>query len=236
MASSALSVERMNTYYGQSHALRDVSFEVSAGQLMVLLGRNGVGKTTTLRSIMGLTPPRTGGVELFGERIHGRSPEALSKLGIALVPQGRGIFASLTVRENLTVAARRTSDQKFTVDGVMRLFPRLAERSRQLAGTLSGGEQQMLAIGRALVNNPRILLMDEPTEGLAPAIVEEVQRIIRELKAWGMTILLVEQNTKFALSLADTIVILNAGRVAFSGAPAEIANDEAFLSRHLGVH
>jgi branched-chain amino acid transport system ATP-binding protein len=237
LADDALVVDKIDTYYGLSHALHEVSFSIKAGQVLVLLGRNGVGKTTTIRSIMGFTPPRSGKVHLFGKRVDGSAPESIAHRGVGLVPQGRGIFPSLTVRENLIVAARRQkANDDWTMDSVVEIFPRLRARLTQLAGTLSGGEQQMLAIGRGLMNNPQLLLMDEPSEGLAPAIVDEVHSTVVALKQRGMTILLVEQNTRLALSIADAVVILNAGRVAFAGDPEQIRNDESFLVAHLGVH
>jgi branched-chain amino acid transport system ATP-binding protein len=232
----ALALERVNTYYGASHVLHDVSFTLPPGRVLGLLGRNGVGKTTTIRSIIGFTPPRTGTIRLWGAPIERAAPEDIARQGVGLVPQGRAIFASLSVRENLTVAARGGPGAPWTLDSVVALFPRLAGRHRQLAGTLSGGEQQMLAVGRALMTNPRVLLMDEPSEGLAPTIVTEVHRTLLELKARGLSILLVEQNTRLALAVADGVVILNGGRVVYEGAPAPIRDDEQFLALHLGVH
>jgi branched-chain amino acid transport system ATP-binding protein len=232
----ALVLDGVNTYYGASHILHDVSFALPAGRVLGLLGRNGVGKTTTIRSIIGFTPPRLGTVRLWDEPIERQPPEAIARKGVGLVPQGRTIFSSLTVRENLTVAARGGAGARWTLEAVVALFPRLAERQRQLAGTLSGGEQQMLAVGRALMTNPRVLLMDEPSEGLAPTLVAEVHRTLVELKARGLSMLLVEQNTRLALAVADAVVILNGGRVVFDGDPAAIRDDEQFLALHLGVH
>jgi branched-chain amino acid transport system ATP-binding protein len=232
----ALALDHVNTYYGESHILHDVSFALPAGRVLALLGRNGVGKTTTIRSIIGFTPPRRGEIRLWGEPIARLVPEVVARKGIGLVPQGRAVFPSLTVRENLTVAARGAAGARWTVESVVEVFPRLAGRQRQLGGTLSGGEQQMLAIGRALMTNPRVLLMDEPSEGLAPTIVAEVHRVLLELKAGGLSILLVEQNTRLALSVADAVVILDRGRVVFAGDPAAIRDDERFLALHLGVH
>ena len=199
---------------------------------MALLGRNGAGKTTCMNAIIGWLRPRRGKVRLFGEPIERLSPEAISRKGIGLVPQGRRMFPTLTVKENLAVAGRGNG---WNLARVFDLFPRLKERSEQHAGSLSGGEQQMLAIGRALMGNPRVLLMDEPSEGLAPLIVAEVGRTIARLKAEGQSILLVEQNVKLAFELADDVVILNTGRVAFAGRAADVREDRALITQHLGV-
>ncbi len=231
----ALRLEGVDALYGDSHVLHGVSLELRAGEVLALLGRNGAGKTTCMSAIVGFLPPRAGAITAFGERIAGLSPEAIARKGIALVPQGRRIFPRLTVRENLLVADRARAGGKWSMRRVLELFPRLAERREQHAGSLSGGEQQMLAIGRALVSNPRVLLMDEPSEGLAPIIVAEVGRTIALLKAEGQSIVLVEQNAKLALEHADTAVILNTGRVAFSGTAAGARGDEALLTQHLGV-
>jgi len=202
------------------------------------LGRNGAGKSTCMNVSVGLLPPRRGVVSVFGETVSGRLPEQIAATGVALVPQGRRIFKSLTVRENLIVAARAPSSgaqSPWTLDRVAAAFPRLGERRNQVAGFLSGGEQQMLAIGRALMSNPRVLLMDEPSEGLAPQIVAEVMATIRRLKQEGLSILLVEQNVKLALGVADDVVLLNNGRVAAEGSAAEIAARDD-LHQHLGVY
>jgi branched-chain amino acid transport system ATP-binding protein len=202
------------------------------------LGRNGAGKTTCISTVIGFLKPRQGQIRLFGEPIEGLTPERISHLGIGLVPQGRRIFASLTVRENLVVAQQRRtrSTTPWSVDRVYDMFPRLRERHGQIAGTLSGGEQQMLAIGRALMGNPRVLLLDEPSEGLAPLIVAEVGRTIRRLKEHGQSIILVEQNRQLALDVADRAVILNTGRCVFSGEANELANNEELITRNLGVY
>ena len=199
---------------------------------MALLGRNGAGKTTCMNAIIGWLRPRRGKVRLFGEPIERLSPESISRKGIGLVPQGRRMFPTLTVKENLVVAQRGSG---WNLARVFDLFPRLKERAEQHAGSLSGGEQQMLAIGRALMGNPRVLLMDEPSEGLAPLIVAEVGRTIARLKAEGQSILLVEQNVKLAFELADDVVILNTGRVAFAGRAADVRDDRALITQHLGV-
>jgi branched-chain amino acid transport system ATP-binding protein len=229
----ALALATVDAFYGDSHILHAVSWAAREGHVLALLGRNGAGKTTTIRSIIGFTPPRAGEIRLFGAPIHRLPPEAVARRGVGLVPQGRAIFASLSVRENLTVAARPGD---WTLTRVFEVFPRLAERQRQAGGTLSGGEQQMLAIARALMTNPRVLLLDEPSEGLAPTVVAEVQRVLGRLKASGLTLVLVEQNTTLALEVADDVVVLNGGRVVFAGAPDVIRGDERFLTQHLGVH
>ena len=236
-ATDALALSGINALYGDSHVLHGVSFAVSPGRVLALLGRNGAGKTTCMSTIIGFLPPRDGDIRLFGESITGLAPEAISRKGIGFVPQGRRIFPTLTVRENLLVAQQKRSgvDKPWTLARVCDLFPRLQERLAQHAGSLSGGEQQMLAIGRALMGNPRLLLMDEPSEGLAPLIVAEVGRTIARLKAEGQSIVLVEQNIKLAFDLADDVVMLNTGRVVFAGAAAEVRDNEALITQHLGV-
>jgi branched-chain amino acid transport system ATP-binding protein len=230
----ALKLSGVNAFYGDSHALHDVSFCLRDGRVLALLGRNGAGKTTCIHSIIGFLPVRTGEIHLFGERITSLAPEAIARKGVGLVPQGRRIFSSLSVRENLIVGARGAAP--WDLAAVWKTFPRLSERQNQTAGSLSGGEQQMLAIGRALMTNPRVLLLDEPSEGLAPAIVHEVGRILAKLRASGLSILLVEQNTKLALGLADEVVTLNSGRVAYDGPCEKIRHDESFLTQQLGVY
>ena len=238
MAPDALSLANVHAFYGDSHILHDVSFSLASGTVLALLGRNGAGKTTCISSIIGLLQPREGEIRLYGKAIVGLSPERIARLGIGLVPQGRRIFPSLTVRENLVVAAQRreTGMAPWTLDRLYELFPRLRERHAQFAGTLSGGEQQMLAIGRALMGNPRVLLLDEPSEGLAPLIVAEVRRTISRLKAEKQSIVLVEQNLKLALDVADSAVILNTGRCVFAGAAAELAKNEELIVQNLGVY
>ena len=230
----ALTLEGVDALYGDSHVLHEISFSLQAGKVLALLGRNGAGKTTCMNAVIGWVPPRNGSIRLFGEPIGRLSPEAISRKGVGLVPQGRRVFPTLTVRENLLVAFHKKSNT-WNLERVFDLFPRLKERPEQHAGSLSGGEQQMLAIGRALMGNPRVLLMDEPSEGLAPLIVAEVGRTIARLKAEGQSILLVEQNVKLAFSLADDAVILNTGRVAFAGTAAEVQANEALVTQHLGV-
>jgi branched-chain amino acid transport system ATP-binding protein len=238
LAPDALVLDGIDAYYGDSHVLHGVSLRLAEGRLLGLLGRNGAGKTTCMNAIVGLLPPRRGGIAIFGKAMAGAAPEAVAASGVALVPQGRRIFRSLTVRENLAVATRKPPPHArfaWDVASVFAAFPRLAERHRQAAGVLSGGEQQMLAIGRALMANPRILLMDEPSEGLAPQIVAEVMATVRRLKDQGLSIVLVEQNAKLVLDLADDIVILNTGRVAVTSTPAAIRQEGVDLHQHLGV-
>jgi branched-chain amino acid transport system ATP-binding protein len=235
LASEALSIRDVDTYYGDSHVLHGVGFTLQAGRLLGLLGRNGAGKTTCMATIMGFLRPRRGTIALFGENVAGLVPEAIARKGICLVPQGRRVFRSLTVRENLDVAAQKREGNAWSADRVFALFPRLKERHAQDAGSLSGGEQQMLAIGRALMGNPRVLLMDEPSEGLAPQIVHEVGRTIAQLKAEGLSIVLVEQNIKLTLDLADDVVIVNTGAVVFSGTAAETRTNDKVIAQHLGV-
>jgi branched-chain amino acid transport system ATP-binding protein len=235
----ALRIADVDAYYGDSHVLHRVSFACGEGRLVGLLGRNGAGKTTSINVVMGLLRPRRGSVVVYGTPVAGRPPEAIANLGVALVPQGRRIFRSLTVRENLGVAARRpraSLQNLWTFERVFDTFPRLAERREQYAGTLSGGEQQMLAIARALMGNPRLLLLDEPSEGLAPQIVAEVMATVRRLKEQGLSILLVEQNAKLAFDVADDIVILNSGRVVVAATAAALVRDGVDLHQHLGIY
>ena len=240
MATSALSLSHIDAFYGDSHVLGDVSFELGEARMLGLLGRNGAGKSTCMNVTMGLLPPRRGEVVVFGESVGGKSPEMIAARGVALVPQGRRIFKSLTVRENLVVAARKpdpgSKHAPWTVDTVFGMFPRLNERRNQIAAHLSGGEQQMLAIGRALMGNPRVLLMDEPSEGLAPQIVAEVMATIRKLKESGLSIVLVEQNPKLVFDVADDIAILNSGRVVVDASADELRRSGTDLRHHLGVY
>jgi branched-chain amino acid transport system ATP-binding protein len=232
-AGGVLEVEDVHTYYGASHVLQGITLRVVEGEVLAILGRNGVGKTTLVRSIIGFTPPRRGAVRFRGTDITRWPPYRMVAAGLALVPQGRRVFPSLTVRENLDVARR--AGGRWTFGRVEALFPRLAERARNRADKLSGGEQQMLAIGRALMTDPRLLLLDEPTEGLAPLLVREVGRVLGELKREGLSILLVEQNLPLALSVADRAHILSRGQIVHSSGPAELAADEEVKSRYLGV-
>jgi branched-chain amino acid transport system ATP-binding protein len=238
LATEALAISDIDTYYGDSHVLHGVSFSLQPGRLLGLLGRNGAGKTTCMSTIMGFLKPRGGSISLYGEPVAGLAPDVIARKGICLVPQGRRMFRTLTVRENLMVAAqsqKKDNGAGWSIDRVFQTFPRLAERHAQVAGSLSGGEQQMLAIGRALMGNPRVLLMDEPSEGLAPQLVAEVGRTIAQLKAEGQSIVLVEQNIKLTLDLADDVVIINTGRVVFRGPASGIKLDDAIVSQHLGV-
>jgi branched-chain amino acid transport system ATP-binding protein len=234
-SSPALSLEGVDALYGDSHVLHEVSLALGAGRVLALLGRNGAGKTTCMSVIIGFLPPRAGAIRLFGEPITGLAPETIARKGVGFVPQGRRIFPTLTVRENLAVAERGNAGSKWNVARAFELFPQLEKRSGQHAGSLSGGEQQMLAIARALMGNPRVLLMDEPSEGLAPILVAEVGRTIARLKAEGLSILLVEQNVTLALEHADEVAILNTGRVAFSGTAAALRQNEGMITQHLGV-
>jgi branched-chain amino acid transport system ATP-binding protein len=238
LANDALLLSDIDAYYGDSHVLHRVSLRLGAGRLLGLLGRNGAGKSTCMSVAMGWVPPRRGQVAVYGTPVSGRSPEAIAAQGVALVPQGRRVFRSLSVRENLAVAFRKPRDggmAPWTLERVCETFPRLAERRDQYAGHLSGGEQQMLAIGRALMSNPRVLLMDEPSEGLAPQIVAEVMATIRQLKQHGLSIVLVEQSAKLVFDVADDIVILNSGQVVVDDTVATLQRDGTDLHQHLGV-
>jgi branched-chain amino acid transport system ATP-binding protein len=227
-----LEVEGIHTFYGDSHVLHGVSLRVEPGEAVALLGRNGAGKTTLIRSIMGFTPPREGRILLEGEPIHRWPAHRIARRGLALVPQGRRIFAPLSVRENLLLGARPDG---WTIERVLELFPRLRERATQEGGTLSGGEQQMLAIGRALLTNGRVLLLDEPSEGLAPLIVREIGRILARLRDERLSILLVEQNYHLALRIADRVYVMNKGQIVYAGTPAALEANEEVKRRYLGV-
>jgi len=228
-----LEVSELHTYYGESYVLQGVSLTVGAGEVVAILGRNGVGKTTLMRSIIGFTPPRRGTVRFKGRDITGWASHRMTALGMALVPQGRRVFPSLSVRENLEVARR--GNGRWSLERVYAVFPRLRDREKNRASKLSGGEQQMLAIGRALMSNPALLLMDEPTEGLAPLLVRDVGRVMRELRRDGLSILLVEQNLPLALSVADRVHILSRGQIVHSSTPEELMASEEVKSRYLGV-
>jgi branched-chain amino acid transport system ATP-binding protein len=240
LANEALALSGIDAYYGDSHVLHDVTWSLGEARLLGLLGRNGAGKTTCMNVTMGVARPRRGAVTLFGQNIAGRAPEDIAARGIALVPQGRRVFRSLSVHENLLVAARKPEaggkHAPWGFQTVYAAFPRLKERRHHLAGHLSGGEQQMLAIGRALMLNPRVLLMDEPSEGLAPRIVAEVMATIRRLKEQGLSIVLVEQNAKLVFDIADDIVILNSGQVAVAGTAAGLRDSGIDLHQYLGIY
>jgi branched-chain amino acid transport system ATP-binding protein len=237
LATEALKLTDVDTYYGDSHVLHGVGFSLEEKRVLALLGRNGAGKTTCISSIMGFLAPRNGGIKLFGTSIGGLAPETISRLGIGLVPQGRRIFPSLSVRENLIIARQREkeSEKPWTLDRILDLFPSLAERYRRLAGLLSGGEQQMLAIGRILRTGARLLLLDEPTEGLAPVIVQQIRHTIERIKAQGFTILLVEQNFRFAATVADRHYVMENGRVVDMIPNAELESNLQKVHAYLGV-
>ena len=234
MQPDALTIEALDAHYGDSHVLQRVSLSVPQGALVALLGRNAAGKSTLLHTIVGFQPVTRGHIRCFGADVTGRAPEDIAGAGVALVPQGRRIFKSLSVRENIEVARKRGST--FDVEKLYSWFPVLKRRHKQPAGSLSGGEQQMLAIARALAGGPRLVLLDEPSEGLAPQIVEDVAEILTRLRAEGLSLLLVEQNLKFALKLADHVVLLNTGNVVFSGSCAVAQQSPEILRQHLGLH
>lgn len=240
-----LTAHDIHTYYGDSYVLHGLSLRLQAGKVVVILGRNGMGKTTLIRSISGLTPPRQGDVVFEGRSLKGLPPYSISQAGIAIVPQGRRIFRSLTVRENLNLptsglAGRRSTGQRngrkhWNLDEVLKAFPQLAERMDHGGGALSGGEQQMLAIGRALMANPSVILMDEPSEGLSPKLVQHVEAILRSLRAEGLSILLVEQNLGFAMAVADYVYVISSGQFVFEGTPDQLSSDAGIMNSHLGL-
>jgi branched-chain amino acid transport system ATP-binding protein len=230
---SALTAEGLNTYYGKSHILHDVGLTVAEGQITTLLGRNGAGKSTTLRSLVGLTPPRSGRVTLFGKDITGQPPYRIAAAGVGFVPEGRKVFANLTVDENLRVPLERAGP--YDIDRVYKLFPRLDERKQNLGRQLSGGEQEMLSIGRALLLNPRLLILDEPSQGLAPLIVKEVFRIVAQMRAEGISVLLVEQNVRMSLEISDHAYVLENGQMVYSGPAAELRADESRIQALAGA-
>ena len=235
-----LEVRDIHTYYGDSYVLQGVSLKAEPGTVAAVLGRNGMGKTTLMRSIMGFTPPRRGQLWFKGVDITGLPPYRIARMGMGIIPQGRRIFPSLSVRENLEIAVRRqhtTGDQHqcWTLERVFGLFPRLQERLLHLGRALSGGEQQMLASARALIGNPDFLLMDEPSEGLAPLLVQELGRIIQQLKAEGLSMLLVEQNLPFALQLADYVYVMSKGRMVYEAPPHLLAQNEEVKAQYLGI-
>jgi len=230
-----LKVDAIHTYYGKSHILHGVSLEVGEGEVVALLGRNGVGKTTTLKSIMGLVPPRSGRIVFNGREITRLPAYKVPRLGIGYIPQGKHIFPELTVLENLKIGLIRGKLDGDSLKGTFNYFPRLQERLDQMGGSLSGGEQQMLAIARALITNPRLLLMDEPTEGLMPLLVRLMKDIIKSIKGNGVSLLLVEQNLGTALEVSDKIYIMEKGMIVYEGKPQELAEDEEVKLRYLGV-
>jgi branched-chain amino acid transport system ATP-binding protein len=244
-ADALLSVQDIHTYYADSYVLQGLSLDLGEGQIVSILGRNGMGKTTLVRSIAGLTPPRHGDILLRGASLIGRPSYEIARRGVALVPQGRRIFKSLSVRENLllpisTMAAgsrtgKSNGGAEWDQEQVLEQFPQLRDRTDNLGTALSGGEQQMLAIGRALMSNPDLILMDEPSEGLAPRIVQQVGEIMLDLKKRNHSILLVEQNLGLALAVSDYIYVLSVGRFVFEGSPEELSDNPAILDRHLGV-
>uniref|UniRef100_UPI00333E9932 ABC transporter ATP-binding protein n=1 Tax=Castellaniella defragrans TaxID=75697 RepID=UPI00333E9932 len=229
-----LSVQEIHSYYGKSHILQGVSLEVPEGGVVTLLGRNGAGKSTTLKTIAGLIAPRPGSITFLSKAIAGLPAHRVAGHGICLVPENRGIFKLLTVEENLNLGLRR--DSPWQLNDVYRIFPRLKERRNNGGGQLSGGEQQMLAIGRALMNHPRLLMLDEPVEGLAPVIVEEIVAQIKQIRQSGVSILLVEQNLEVCTQLADHHFILEQGRIVYSGSNEEFQADHAVKDRYLGVN
>ncbi len=230
-----LRIENLHAYYGLSHVLRGISLDIKEGEAVSLLGRNGAGKTTTLLALMGYLKPRPGVIEYRGRDISRLPPYIISRLGIGFVPQERGVFASLTVRENLTVAARGGKAGLWSLGDVYKLFPRLEERRDNRGNQLSGGEQQMLAIARALLLNPSLLVLDEPSEGLAPLIVEEIIKTLRGVRDNGLSILIVEQNIKVAFDVADRHYVLSKGAVCFEGGTADIKANDAVVKQYLGV-
>jgi branched-chain amino acid transport system ATP-binding protein len=232
-----LEVERLETAYGASQVLFGVSFSVNPGEAVTLLGRNGMGKTTTIRSIMGLTRARAGAITFRGQRIERAAPDRIARMGMALVPEGRQIFPNLSVRENLVAFSENRSGRPdpWTPHKVLEFFPRLAERSGNMGNQLSGGEQQMLAIGRALVTNPHLLILDEATEGLAPLVREEIWHCLGQLRAAGQTILVVDKYIERLVKLADRHTIIERGRVAWQGSSAELDADRGLWHRYLGV-
>jgi branched-chain amino acid transport system ATP-binding protein len=237
MTDAMLAVEDIHTYYGESYVLQGISLTVERGKVATVLGRNGVGKTTLIRSIIAFTPARRGRVVFDGKNVTHWPSYRIGQAGMGLVPQGRRIFPSLSVRENLEIAARAASSggSGWTIDSALALFPALHDRLRNGAGTLSGGEQQMLAVARALVSNPRLILMDEPTEGLSPHVVGEIKQLVQKLRDSGLAILLVEQNIQFALDIADSVSVMDKGKIVWQGLPRDLAADEGVQKTYLGL-
>ncbi len=230
-----LSIQDIHTYYGDSYVLQGLSLEVQKGEALGILGRNGMGKTTMINSIMGFVPPRRGQIIFQGKDITELTSYEISTLGIGLCPQGRRVFPTLTVRENLIVAEQTHTSSRWNADAVYELFPRLGERRDQRAGSLSGGEQQMLAIGRALMTNPECLILDEPSEGLAPLIIQDLGEAIRSLKDEGLSIILVEQNAPFAIKTVDRVSVIGKGQVVYDASPQELWGNEEIKQTHLGI-
>jgi branched-chain amino acid transport system ATP-binding protein len=235
--SALLAVEKLDAFYGPIQVLRGIDLAVRPGETVALMGRNGMGKTTFLRSLMGLVGERRGRIMLDGRDVTAAAPETIARGGVAFVPEGRGVFASLSVTENLVMAARpgRNRDRAWTLDRIFQLFPRLYERRDNGGSQLSGGEQQMLTIGRALMTNPDLILIDEATEGLAPLVAQEIWRTIERIRGEGVAAIIVDKNFRALSRIADRTVILSKGEVAFEGAPAELAAKPELLERHLGV-
>jgi branched-chain amino acid transport system ATP-binding protein len=237
MAEMLLQADDLHTYYGPSHILRGINLRIRRGEAISLMGRNGMGKTTTLRSLVGLTAPRRGSVTLRGRNVTGRPPHEVARLGIALVPEGRGIFPNLRVREQLVMAARAGTDGRrdWTLPRVIELFPRLAQRAENYGDQLSGGEQQMLTIGRALMTNPDLLMLDEATEGLAPLVRKEIWHVIQRIKAAGIATIIVDKDIKALSAISDRSVILAKGRIVFEGTTADLAAQPDITAKYLGV-
>lgn len=233
-----LEVSDLHSYYGEAHVIRGVSLHVARGEVVAMLGRNGMGKTTFIRSVMGLSPPqvRSGSVRWRGDNLVGLRPHTIAERKIAIVPQGRRLFPSLTVTEHLTMLKSPRATEGWTIERIFGLFPRLGERRQHRGGQLSGGERQMLAVARALVIDPELILMDEPSEGLAPVMVQHLEGIVLDLKKAGLSILLVEQNLYSALAVADRVYVLETGRVVHEGTAKSLSTESDRLLRHLGVH
>ncbi len=230
-----LSVDSIDTYYGQSHILHDVSFEAGTNEVVALLGRNGAGKTTTMRSVMGLTPPRTGTIRFDGTDITGDAPSSIANRGIGYVPQDRRMFPEMTVEENLRMGLGKAPFDPDRMERLFERFPRVGERLDQRAGTLSGGEQQMVAMARALMRDPQLLLLDEPTEGLMPSLIPEIAEITQAIATAGYTIVIVEQNVDLVLDIADRIYLLQNGRIGETVTPEALEQNDAILEEYLGV-
>jgi branched-chain amino acid transport system ATP-binding protein len=230
---AVLRAQDLQTFYGKSHILHGISLEVNEGEIVAVLGRNGAGKTTTVRSLVGLTPPRQGKVEIFGKDTTRWPAHRIAGLGVGYVPEGRKIFGPLTVLENLKVPQARPGP--WDLERVWKLFPRLAERKAQLGRQLSGGEQEMLSIARPLLLNPRLMLLDEPSQGLAPLIVREVMQVVRRMREEGLSVLLIEQNAPLSLSIADRAYILDDGKVVYSGKAADLAQDTELVNKLAGA-